>query len=218
MSEPVLTEKPGPGPVRLLAWGALWSGLGVAAILSGLPGFGPRRGGPAPTAGATARRVDLDQLAEAAQGTRSRGVARPTSLFFPRRDRPHRLLPLTVEIEDDGDQAALAARVVEALARDPGQPGLVAALPPGTRALAVFFEGDRAVVDLSPEAAAAGAAGPAASSGSLHALVNSLTRLPGIARVRILISHQESLSLGEHQDLADDLTDFPGAVDALPED
>lgn len=212
-------------PARVIRWllvvlagGAF---LVFATLFASLPGFGYRT--PRVTRG------DLDQnsVAPAVRPPTSTGSdprpvepsARhplPTTLFFPRADLPYALSPVSVVLDDEGDLGLLVDQVLAALSRSPEQAGLLPALPPDTRRLTHFTRGGLLILSLSPTVQRQSPGGLVSSYATLYALVNSLTGLPGVERVRFLISNQEALTFRDAHRLDREYRSFPGAVRAAP--
>lgn len=208
---------------RVIRW-LLVAATGVAflvfaTLFAALPGFGYRTPRVA--------RGDLDQPSSAPEVRRPAprsGETRPvapmtrhplaTTLFFPRADLPYTLSPVTVVLDDEGDLGLLIDQVLAALTRSPEEAGLLPALPPDTRRLTHFTRDGLLILSLSPAAQEHSPGGLVSSYSGLYALVNSLTSLPGVERVRFLISNQEALTFRDAHRLDREYSYFPSAVHA----
>lgn len=186
---------------------------GFLVLITGLPGFGYRRArragdfrnaadDVAPLAGVSPEAAPGTEISErVSTGRASRNV----TLYYPLRSAPWRLVPRPVLLEDVGDERRLVEAVVRGLTEAPEGEGLLAALPRETRALTLFRDGELLTLNLSPDVQEHRPGGMASSVAALRALVNSLTSLPGIRRVRLLVSNQEALTFRDHLALGDPL-------------
>lgn len=93
-------------------------------------------------------------------------------------------------------------RVLEELLKGPENKDLFNAIPNGTRCNAVFVEGNTAYVDLSAEMAKNQSGGTSQEFLSVYAIVDTLTALPGIDQVKILIDGKETTTLCGHIDIS----------------
>lgn len=101
------------------------------------------------------------------------------------------------------DQPGAQARNIIDAQLAPVQPPLVSAVPTGTTLRALFVTSDgTAVVDLSPEVAAAHPGGSINELLTVYTLVQALTaNLPAITAVQVLVDGHEADTLAGHVDL-----------------
>lgn len=188
------------------------------SLFTALPGFGYRsaRVTRGDFLAAETRDSDRNRALEALRDpARSARRTLAVRLYFPRADLPYALSPLDATVEDDGAGGVYAA-VIDRLTRAPEGSGLLATLPAETKLLTYFRRGDLLLVNLSPAAQSPSPGGLVSSHATLYGLVNSLTSLPGVRRVRLLVSNQEALTLRDGHALDRDLAFFAGAVRPLP--
>lgn len=96
--------------------------------------------------------------------------------------------------------------IFESLAAGPAGEGITP-LPGGTALLALYMDGDMAVLDLDPAIRENHPGGSHAELHTIYALVNSLVlNVPEIRRVKILIAGQEQDTLAGHIDIRHPLT------------
>lgn len=195
--------------------------LVFATLFAALPGFGyrsPRVAGGELDQSAPVVRASATGAARAEAGPATPLVRHPlsTTLFFPRSDLPYALSPLPVVLDDEGDLGLLIDQVLATLARTPEEGGLLPALPPDTRRLTHFQRDGLLILSLSPGVQEHSPGGLVSSYSALYALVNSLTSLPGIERVRFLISNQEALTFRDAHRLDREYRYFPGPVSSAP--
>lgn len=141
------------------------------------------------------------------------GIGRPVELYFARPDgmglvaEVHFALPWL-----DGPMERLRM-----LARGPRpESGLAPVLPPGARPLRVQVEGDLATVDFSREIVERHWGGSTGELMTVYGIVNTLTRVPGIRRVQILVEGRRVESLVGHVDLTRPLEFDPSLVYSEP--
>jgi len=97
-----------------------------------------------------------------------------------------------------GDRPAYVA-AVEELLRGPQDRFLSATLAKGTRLLGITVDGDLATVNFSREFRDNHPGGSAGEAMTIESLVYTLTELPGIARVQILVEEQVLETLGHFE-------------------
>ncbi|HCF49988.1 MAG TPA: hypothetical protein DER60_06880 [Syntrophomonas sp.] len=107
----------------------------------------------------------------------------------------------TVKVASDQLQA-VAEAVVNELIAGPKGAGLVKTIPPETKLLAVSIQDAMATVDFSKELKTKHWGGSTGESMTIMSIVNSLTELPGIEKVQILIEGQKEDTLAGHWDLS----------------
>jgi spore germination protein GerM len=104
-----------------------------------------------------------------------------------------------------GASSPLEAAVL-ALAEGPSAPGLLPALPPGTRVLGAGAAGGVATVDLNREFETGYPAGSAAELAVLASLVRTAAEAAGAERVRILVEGRAPAAGGGQLDLSEPLS------------
>lgn len=129
-----------------------------------------------------------------------RETTRPLKLFFAT-EHMDGLRVETRELPERDDPAVQAARLIDALAEGPGEPGSLPTLPEGTRALAVYPLADVLVVDLSREAAQNSPGGLTQERITVQSLTHTLAELTGVKRVQYLVDHQPVDTLAGHLNL-----------------
>ncbi|MEN3188226.1 MAG: GerMN domain-containing protein [Atribacterota bacterium] len=92
--------------------------------------------------------------------------------------------------------------IVKALLQGPKNTSLFNPIPPSTRLNAVFQDQEVVYVDLSEEMMRNQSGGTSQELLSVYAVVDTLTTLPGIKRVKILINGKEELTLCGHIDIS----------------
>lgn len=107
----------------------------------------------------------------------------------------------TVKVASDELQAAAEAVVNELIAGPKGA-DLVKTIPPEAKLLAVSIQDKIATVDFSKELKTKHWGGSTGESMTIMSIVNSLTELPGIEKVQILIEGQKEDTLAGHWDLS----------------
>jgi len=78
-------------------------------------------------------------------------------------------------------------------------------LPPGTKVLDVRVEDGIALADFSRELISGFPGGSENEQITVYAIVNTLTSLPGVRKVRILVEHRPAEFIGGHYDLSEPL-------------
>ena len=96
-------------------------------------------------------------------------------------------------------------RILEELLKGPKDRSLYNPIPPSTRLIAVFLEGDIAYVDLSVEMAKNQSGGTSQELLSVYAIIDTLTAFPEIRKVKILIDGEETSTLCGHIDISQPL-------------
>ena len=95
--------------------------------------------------------------------------------------------------------------VLKELLRGPKDPSLFNPIPPATRLNAVFQDKDVVYVDLSEEMMRNQSGGTSQELLSVYAIVDTLTALPGVKMVKILINGKEESTLCGHIDVSQPL-------------
>ncbi|MGQ9473772.1 MAG: GerMN domain-containing protein [Candidatus Caldatribacteriaceae bacterium] len=95
--------------------------------------------------------------------------------------------------------------VLQELLRGPQNKSLFNPIPPDTRLNEVFQEKEVVYVDLSAEMMRNQSGGTSQELLSVYAIVNTITTLPGIKRVKILIDGREEPTLCGHIDVSQPL-------------
>ncbi len=137
----------------------------------------------------------------------------PVTVYFARMlQMDFGLVPVFTVLPDGVQRERAALEVV--LKGPPAGSGLRSLFPPQTRVLGLTVADGLATVDFSAEIMT-GPWGSAAEALALGSIVNTLTRLPGIDRVWILVEGQAPGSLGGHVDISEPLRYNPDML-ALP--
>ncbi|MCX7668264.1 MAG: GerMN domain-containing protein [Atribacterota bacterium] len=92
--------------------------------------------------------------------------------------------------------------ILKALLQGPRNNSLFNPIPPSTRLNAVFQDQEVVYVDLSEEMMRNQSGGTSQELLSVYAIVDTLTALPGIKMVKILINGKEELTLCGHIDIS----------------
>lgn len=95
--------------------------------------------------------------------------------------------------------------ILKALLGGPKNTSLFNPIPPSTRLNAVFQDQEVVYVDLSEEMMRNQSGGTSQELLSVYAIVDTLTALPGIKTVKILINGKEELTLCGHVDISQPL-------------
>jgi hypothetical protein len=211
---------------RVLRWLLVIAAGGAffvfATLFAALPGFGYRtprvvQGDLDQTSAApVVRRTPISNRGEASPVAPLTRHPLPATLFFPRADLPYALSPVQVVLDDEGDIGLLVDQVLAALSGNPDAAGLLPAIPPETRRLTHFMREGLLILSLSPAAQEHTPGGLVSSYAALYAMVNSLTSLPGVERVRFLISNQEALTFRDAHRLDREYRYFAKAVLPAP--
>jgi hypothetical protein len=186
----------------------LLTALGLVGLLAGVGLTAPRWSALLRSPTASAGEPDDSVLAESAPLGEPPGEASDPArrisarLYFEAPDRDG-LLPEERDVAFSRDLAQQIRTVVEELAKGPTS-GLLATLPPGTRVLEVFVQGQGvACISLSPEIATGLTGGSRAELLTVYSIVNTVVaNFPGVSRVRLVVNDQPTTSLGGHVDLA----------------
>jgi len=101
--------------------------------------------------------------------------------------------------------ANLLESVLQELLKGPQQSSHYNPLPPSTRLNGVFSEGGVIYVDLSREMKEGQAGGTSQELLSIFSIVDTLTSLPNVKRVKILIDGKEETTLCGHIDISEPL-------------
>lgn len=133
------------------------------------------------------------------------GPARTVTVFLyfglPSRET---LVTETRVVELTGEQVDVG-RVVDLLLEGPRDPQHVRVIPQGTRLLDWKLEGEVAVLNFSRELIENHPGGSSAELQTVFSIVNTVTSIPGIQAVRILIEGEQVESLAGHVDLTEPL-------------
>lgn len=175
------------------------------AIASGLAAYFAAKYRQERGRGEQAEKVDanLDRTRE--QLWKLRGALGPGEvlLYFEGLDHSNDLLVPVVHdlgVPKEGlSTAELAEKIVLALIAGPKSDSvLFRTFPPETRLLGLEIRGDCAVVNFSRELVSKHWAGSWGEELTIYSLVNSLTELPQIKRVRIMVEGKRNVSIGGH--------------------
>lgn len=147
----------------------------------------------------------------------ARVSAETVTVYFPDRDLQH----LEPEVRDApavaGQPDVLARAVVEELLKGPVEtPDHVRVIPETVTVHAVTLEGGTAVVDLSRSFADDFHGGSGVAALAVYSLVNSLTGVPGVEKVQILLDGQPGGDFAGVLSLAEPLTADPSLVGGEP--
>lgn len=113
--------------------------------------------------------------------------------------------PRTVSVQqEDGKQ--LAAAAVNELIAGPKQSGLYPTIPPESKLLSVEVSNGLATLNFSQELQTKHSGGSTGERMTIYSLVNSLTEIPGIQKVQLLIEGKKLDSLKGHMDISGPLT------------
>ncbi len=110
-------------------------------------------------------------------------------------------LKLVGEVRAVPDTTSVPAALVRALIDGPTAPNQPT-LPAGTKLLGVVVENGTAAVDLSQEFVDNHPGGSSAERFSVYSIVNTLTELPEIDRVAILVNGNSIETIGGHLDMS----------------
>lgn len=137
------------------------------------------------------------------------GVATENITLYFSDDQAMYLVPETRALEIDESQLdteAVAKAIVEELIAGPQNTELIATMPPDTKLLEIRIATGVATVDFSPQFISNHPGGSTSESMTLNSLANSLTELPEIKQVQILVDGQTVESLAGHVDISEPLT------------
>ncbi|MBE3574992.1 MAG: GerMN domain-containing protein [Firmicutes bacterium] len=121
------------------------------------------------------------------------------TLYFASRDATG-VVPETRRIPAEKTEAALAARLVEALIAGPHDQRLQRTIPPGTRLLSLTIANQIAYVNFSQEIRSHHWGGSAGELITTASIVNTLTQLPGIRAVQLELDGRRVESIWGHGD------------------
>jgi len=158
-----------------------------------------------------ALRSEIRQMQNANEALEEKLGREKVALFYIRSSATQlHLQPQVRELKAKPDiyQAAVAAVLEGPSASDPA---LVSVFPKGAKVLGVHVENGLAVVDLNRKAAEMNVG----SEGELLAvlsIVNTLTKLPDVYRVKITVEGEEVESLAGHVDLTQTFSYHPDVV------
>ncbi|MEW6243250.1 MAG: GerMN domain-containing protein [Bacillota bacterium] len=152
-------------------------------------------------------RSELDRLRK--EGSGAQGVRSRITLYFIRQDPDEFVLvPAVREIDGVAD----ARRVMEELIRGPGAGSqLLPVLPPGTNVRNTRVQDFVATVDLGEEVRTMNL-GSRLELLTVAAIVNTLTKLPDVEAVRILVEGEPQETLAGHVDISGVLRRYDDAV------
>ncbi len=98
--------------------------------------------------------------------------------------------------------STLARHIVSELIKGPVSPGLHPTIPEGTSINEVYIAGDIAYIDLSEEVFKNHPGGSSGELMTVYSMVNTLTEIPPIRSVQILVEGNERESLVGHVDIS----------------
>lgn len=110
------------------------------------------------------------------------------------------------------DETVDIGKVIELLLEGPRDPRYVRVIPQGVRLLDWHLEGKVAVLNFSRELAERHPGGSFAELQTVFSIVNTVTSIPGVEAVRILVEGEEVESLAGHVDLTEPLDYSPELV------
>lgn len=148
--------------------------------------------------------VDKPQT-EAPGASNEAGTERATSfltLFGQSATNPSRLVPISLEVPRDGELRDSVDAIIRALQMPLANPAVLPTIPKGTRILAVFQKDGDLYVDMSREFVLHHPGGSLECCMTVYSVVNSLTRLPGVQRVKFLVGGQEETDFKGHLDFS----------------
>ena len=123
------------------------------------------------------------------------------TVFFPLAKNPIRLRAVKQPIPAATDNRTLISNLIEVLQSPPPAEDLRSPLPEGTKCLAIFLQDKDLYVDLSSDVYLKHTGDTADCYATLQALTNTLTSLPFVSRIKILVAGKERLTLMGHFDL-----------------
>ncbi len=121
------------------------------------------------------------------------------------------LMPEKREVSLQKDESTAEA-IVKALISGPEDKKLGVTIPDGTKLRSVSIKEDIAYVDFSEEIKTKHWGGSAGESMTIFSIVNSLTELPEIKQVQILIAGKEQDSLAGHLDISQPIARDPELI------
>ncbi len=124
------------------------------------------------------------------------------TLYFPD-DQAERLSAETRRVKLDGEEIPYV--VIRELLKGPESPDLLASIPASARLLAVTVRDGIAYVNFSSELRTEHWGGSTGEIMTVYSIVNSLTELPEIERVKILVEGETVDTLAGHLDLTEPL-------------
>jgi len=124
------------------------------------------------------------------------------TLYFPD-EQAERLRPETRLVKLDGEELPFV--VVRELLKGPESPDLLASIPAAARLLAVTVRDGVAYVNFSSELRTEHWGGSTGEIMTVYSIVNSLTELPEVQRVKILVEGETVDTLAGHLDLTEPL-------------
>lgn len=110
-----------------------------------------------------------------------------------------------VQLEKD-DAQVLASAVINQLIAGPVSSKLIRTIPPECRLLSLKVENGLATVDFSRELQTRHWGGSTGEQHTLCSIVNSLTELPGVQKVQLLIEGEKQETLKGHMDISQPMT------------
>ena len=122
-------------------------------------------------------------------------------LYLPSLVEPGMVDGVEVAVSTLGSLKEQAIAAVDLLQAPPADQRWETALPPGTRVLSIFRDGETVVVDLSHEFLAERPLSVSQARQRIYALVNTLTSLPDVEAVRLLVGEEERTNYFNFYDL-----------------
>lgn len=134
-------------------------------------------------------------------------ISEEITLYFSD-DQAMYLIPEDREIKIDKESTPvmMAEAIVKELIAGPTDTKFIATIPPEAKLLSIKITDDIASVDFSEELKSKHPGGSTGELMTLNSLANSLTELPEINQVQILINGEKVESLAGHADLTQPLT------------
>lgn len=140
-------------------------------------------------------------------------AAREATLYFAD-DQALYLVPEkhSIQVDNNNDVQKLAEAVVKELIAGPRQSDLLRTIPKESRLLSIKIDQGVATVDFSQEFQTKNPGGSTGETMAVYSVVYSLTELPGIKKVQLLIDGQKKDTLVGHLDISQPLTRDPGLI------
>ncbi len=197
-------RKPGPGsgrtPARrlsgglaalvvLAAVGGVWVWRGHPEYLSHLPWLRPASDGSGGKANHAARQSPRADSAAKKIGVR---------VYFVRATETQIML---VPFEREVDAGSPARGALQELISGSLPSGCYRPLPAGVRLLGLTVRNRLATADFSEELVTGFGGGSSSEEAAVYSIVNTLTSMPGIAKVQILVSGEQVETIGGHLDV-----------------
>ncbi len=142
--------------------------------------------------------------------------ARAVSVYFPDSGL-QRLEAESVDVPDSGgDPSVLAEGALAALLTGPSEPAHARIVPEGTELRSVKVTDGTAVVDLSKDFVDRFSGGSDPAALAVYSIVNTLTELPGVEQVKLLIDGQPGGDFAGVIDLNQPLKKDPALIGSQP--